>query len=94
MLFELFEWAAAETVGGELGMAYLGTQGDIWDAHKDMALASLGALTALSITAMINIRLQRDFAWEWNDSLQVKGRQPLGEDEIRRMLDKNRKTDS
>ncbi|UCH40579.1 MAG: DUF2238 domain-containing protein [Gammaproteobacteria bacterium] len=94
MLFELFEWVVAETVGGDLGMAYLGTQGDIWDAHKDMALASLGAFTALSITAMINIRLQRDFAREWNDSLQVKHKQPLGEDEIRRMLDANRKTDS
>ena len=28
MLFELFEWAAAEVFGGDLGMAYLGTQGD------------------------------------------------------------------
>jgi hypothetical protein len=33
-------------LGGDLGAAYLGTQGDIWDAHKDMALASLGALIA------------------------------------------------
>ena len=93
MLFELFEWAAAETFGGELGIAYLGTQGDVWDAHKDMALASLGAFAALSITAMINIRLQRDFAREWNESLQVKGTRPLGEDEIKRMLDENRNTD-
>ncbi len=87
MLFELFEWGAAEFFGGDLGIAYLGTQGDVWDAHKDMALASLGALTALTITAAINFRLQRDFAREWNDSLQVKGKKPLGEDEIRRMLD-------
>lgn len=93
MLFELFEWAAAEFFGGDLGIAYLGTQGDVWDAHKDMALASLGALVALSITAMINIRLQRDFAREWNESLQVKGKQPLGEDEIKRMLDENREQD-
>ena len=93
MLFELFEWVAAETFGGELGIAYLGTQGDVWDAHKDMALASLGAFAALSITAMINIRLQRDFAREWNESLQVKGTRPLGEDEIKRMLDENRNTD-
>ena len=93
MLFELFEWGAAEFFGGDLGIAYLGTQGDVWDAHKDMALASLGALTALSITAAINIRLQRDFAQEWNQSLQVKGKQPLGEDEIRRMLDENQKND-
>ena len=94
MIFELFEWAVAESVGGDLGMAYLGTQGDVWDAHKDMALASLGAFAALTITAMINLRLQRDFAQEWNDSLQVKGKQPLGEDEIKRMLDERRKTDA
>ncbi len=40
MLYELIEWGAAEFFGGELGAAYLGTQGDVWDAHKDMALAS------------------------------------------------------
>src|SRR4029450_13108384 len=40
MLYELIEWAAAVYFGGDLGMAYLGTQGDVWDAHKDMALAS------------------------------------------------------
>ena len=42
-LFELIEWGVALVVGGDLGAAYLGTQGDIWDAHKDMALAGLGA---------------------------------------------------
>lgn len=85
MLFELFEWGAAEFFGGDLGMAYLGTQGDIWDAHKDMALASLGALIAMIVTAAINLSLQRDFAAEWNESLRVKIFQPLGENEIKRM---------
>ena len=47
---------------GELGMAYLGTQGDVWDAHKDMALASLGATIAMLITAAINARLRRGAA--------------------------------
>ena len=42
-IFELFEWAAAELFGGDLGVAYLGSQGDMWDAQKDMALAGLGA---------------------------------------------------
>ncbi|MDL2285810.1 DUF2238 domain-containing protein [Desulfococcaceae bacterium OttesenSCG-928-F15] len=49
MVFELFEWGAAEFFGGDLGVAYLGTQGDVWDAHKDMALASLGALISMVI---------------------------------------------
>jgi putative membrane protein len=85
LLYELIEWGAAEAFGGELGMAYLGTQGDVWDAHKDMALASLGALLAMAGTAAINLRLQRDFAVEWAQSLEVKHRHPLGEDAIRRM---------
>lgn len=87
MIFELFEWGAAETFGGELGMAYLGTQGDVWDAHKDMALASLGALLAMGITVAINLSLQRDFAREWAESLRVKRAEPLGENEILHMLD-------
>ena len=85
MLFELFEWAAAVFFGGELGMAYLGTQGDVWDAHKDMGLATCGAVIAMLVTALINIKLQRDFSREWVDSLKVKHKKPLGEDEIARM---------
>jgi len=82
MLFELIEWAAVGVFGGELGQAYLGTQGDIWDAHKDMALASLGALIAMSVTAAINARLRRDFAREWAESLRVKHPWPRGEVKI------------
>jgi len=85
MMFELFEWGAAEFFGGDLGIAYLGSQGDVWDAHKDMALASIGAVIGMTITAGLNIWLQRDFAREWMDSLKVKAAAPLGEDEIARM---------
>jgi len=85
-LYELVEWAAAEVFGGELGVAYLGTQGDIWDAHKDMGLAAIGALLAMLITAALNSRLQRDFAREWSNSLRIKDPRPYGEDEIARLL--------
>jgi putative membrane protein len=86
MMFELFEWAAAEVFGGDLGQAYLGTQGDVWDAHKDMALASLGALTAMLVTYALNRRYQRDFNREWAESLRVKGKKPLGEDALAKMV--------
>jgi len=89
MLYELIEWGAAAIFGGDLGQAYLGTQGDVWDAHKDMAFASLGALIAMLVTAAINLRLQRDFADEWNESLRVKNPRPLGEDELRRLLNRS-----
>lgn len=85
MLFELFEWLAAEIFGGDLGAAFLGSQGDIWDAHKDMGLASLGALMAMLITIAINRYLQKDFAKEWSESLRIKHFKPLGEDEIARL---------
>jgi putative membrane protein len=86
MLFELIEWWAAEFFGGDLGQAYLGTQGDVWDAHKDMALASLGALIAMLLTYAINRRYQRDFNREWADSLRVKHKKPLGEDALARLV--------
>ena len=91
MLFELIEWVVVEILGGDLGVAYLGTQGDIWDAHKDMGLASLGALFALLVTLIINLSLQKDFAQEWADSFRIKARKPLGEDEIKRMLKQRKK---
>jgi putative membrane protein len=90
MVFELFEWGAASLFGGDLGVAYLGTQGDVWDAHKDMALASIGALIAMIITATINYYIQTDFSEEWSKSLKTKHPQPLGEDEIERLLKKRK----
>ena len=90
MLYELIEWLAVGVFGGELGMAYLGTQGDVWDAHKDMALASLGALLAMSITAAVNVRWQRDFSREWIDSLRVKSTTPLGEEVLAKVQAKPR----
>ncbi len=72
--------------GGDLGMAYLGTQGDVWDGHKDMALASLGALIAMIITLIVNLAIQKDFHREWSESLRIKHPAPLGEEEIKRLL--------
>ncbi|MFC4314347.1 DUF2238 domain-containing protein [Steroidobacter flavus] len=85
MLYELIEWGAAVGFGGDLGAAFLGSQGDVWDAQKDMALASLGALITMTVTACINIAYQRDFAREWADSFRVRNNQPLGEEAIARM---------
>ena len=53
-VYELIEWAAALVFGGELGMAYLGTQGDVWDAHKDMALAVMGSIFVLLAISLGN----------------------------------------
>jgi putative membrane protein len=50
--YELIEWAVAVVVDPAAGTAFLGTQGDPWDAQKDMGLACLGA----AIAAWIDVR--------------------------------------
>lgn len=55
LLYELIEWGAAVVFGGDLRMAFLGTQGDVWDAQKDMALALLGSVIAA--TVLVEARL-------------------------------------
>jgi putative membrane protein len=52
VIYEVIEWLAAEVFGGDLGAAYLGTQGDEWDAQKDMALAAAGAVLGTMLMAL------------------------------------------
>ncbi|TKB62743.1 MAG: DUF2238 domain-containing protein [Nitrospira sp.] len=53
-LFEIIESVVAAFVSPELGSAYLGTQGDEWDAQKDMAAALGGAALAMVFTFAIS----------------------------------------
>jgi putative membrane protein len=46
--YEILEWLVASVADPAAGTAFLGTQGDQWDAQKDMALAALGAALALA----------------------------------------------
>lgn len=46
-LYEIFEWLLTIVAAGETADRYNGQQGDIWDAQKDMALATLGAVLVL-----------------------------------------------
>jgi putative membrane protein len=49
VFYEWIEWWYAELWGGSAGAAFLGSQGDIWDAQKDMLMDVLGAVfSALS----------------------------------------------
>ncbi|MBK8568438.1 MAG: DUF2238 domain-containing protein [Saprospiraceae bacterium] len=51
--YELIEWAVADVFFKEQGDAYLGIQGDIWDAQKDIFLAFIGAILATTIVSSI-----------------------------------------
>ncbi len=58
-VYELIEWWVA-VVSGTAADAFLGTQGYVWDTQSDMALALLGALTALVLLGKYHDRqLQR-----------------------------------
>ncbi|MGX9416558.1 DUF2238 domain-containing protein [Vibrio sp. RC27] len=46
--YEIIEWWYAVLAGGDAGIAFLGSQGDIWDAQKDMLCDTLGAVLALA----------------------------------------------
>jgi len=59
VIYELIEYAAVLLFGGELGQAFLGTQGDIWDGQKDMALAIAGSaimVAAIAIAGRLPVR--------------------------------------
>ena len=45
--YEIVEWWYAAAEGGEAGVEFLGSQGDIWDAQKDMLADTLGAIAAI-----------------------------------------------
>lgn len=51
-LYEIIEWGVADLFFPEQGDAYLGLQGDIWDAQKDIFLAVLGAVIATTIVSL------------------------------------------
>lgn len=56
--YELIEWAAAE-IAADGASDFLGSQGDIWDAQKDMALALVGAVAAQCLLARLHDRCLR-----------------------------------
>ncbi|WP_192821804.1 DUF2238 domain-containing protein [Rufibacter sp. LB8] len=58
-VYELVEWAVADIFFPAQGMAYLGTQGDVWDAQKDIALALLGAaITMAAVFALVRNKVR------------------------------------
>lgn len=82
-IYELIEWGAAAGVAPEAGLAFLGAQGDVWDAQKDMALAGLGSLVAMLVTFLIVWRIDSDAIRDLRESLRIPADdQPIGEQQI------------
>lgn len=60
--YEIVEMLIAKIVDPGAGDAYLGTQGDIWDAQMDMSCAAAGAILCMIITALLRKRFHRNHA--------------------------------
>ncbi len=54
--WELLEWWTALLAAPDVGVAFLGSQGDVWDAQWDMLLALIGALVTLPLFAKAHDR--------------------------------------
>ena len=59
-LFELVEWIYAELAAPDAGIAFLGSQGDIWDAQKDMLADGLGGILTILLYALLRWRKSRN----------------------------------
>jgi putative membrane protein len=57
--YELIEWAVADVFFPAQGAAYLGSQGDVWDAQKDMGLAFTGAVLAMALASTLKRVLKK-----------------------------------
>ncbi len=82
-IYEILEWLAAVKVNPEAGLAFLGAQGDVWDAQKDMGVAGLGALLAMAITFAVAMTVDRGTWGAVRASLRIPADdRPIGEDQI------------
>ncbi len=88
-IYEIIEWRTAANVDMSAGLAFLGSQGDIWDAQKDMLLAGIGALIAMLIVFAINAYFKKGFWREmWESIKPRKHDAPLGEVKLGEYLDR------
>lgn len=58
-LYEIIEWYSALRVSPEVGLAFLGAQGDIWDAQADMFMAGCGAIIAMMIVWVLKKKFSK-----------------------------------
>jgi putative membrane protein len=58
--YEIIEWWYAAAEGGQTGIEFLGSQGDVWDAQKDMLADTLGAVAAIALFWAMRRRLPQD----------------------------------
>lgn len=88
-VYEIIEWITARKVDVSAGLAFLGSQGDIWDAQKDMLMAGVGAIIAMTIIFIINSLFKKTHWGEMKESFKIpKGDKPLGEQALKEYFSK------
>ncbi len=86
-VYEIIEWLTARNVDAAAGLAFLGSQGDIWDTQKDMLMAGIGALIAMIIIFIINWIFNKNHWREIKESFRIpKNDKPLGEERLKEYL--------
>jgi putative membrane protein len=61
-VYEMIEWIGGVYVAPTARSAFVGAQGDLWDAQKDMALAGVGACLAIGIAVATHVVRKRVYA--------------------------------
>jgi putative membrane protein len=91
-IYELIEWGSAIFSDPNAGLAFLGSQGDVWDAQKDMAMAGLGSIVAMLVVSLINLSFKGKVLWlEIKESFKIrKDDMPLGEVALERLAHKQK----
>jgi putative membrane protein len=90
-VYEIIEWLVVKVIASDTGAAFLGTQGDEWDAHKDILCAAVGGFLAMVIIYIINVRLNPDFRKEMRSSFKLaRDDKPLGETALQEWAKKRR----
>lgn len=51
-MYEIFEWVVSNFVSTHLSIAFIGSQGDLWDTQKDMAMAIFGAVSMIILVVL------------------------------------------
>jgi putative membrane protein len=53
-IYEIFEWRYAVGADPSAGIAVLGSQGDIWDAQKDMLMDTIGGAIGVALYFIVS----------------------------------------
>lgn len=69
-IYEIIEWLTTANINSSAGIEFLGAQGDIWDAQKDMLVAGIGSFVTTLIIALKKMTYDHDFWKEMKDSLK------------------------